>query len=221
MARDPLPRRIDLDDGAYCELFAAWLSPDESRASFAALLDEVPFAQRPIRIFGREVLQPRLVAWVGEPDAIYQYSGTTHLPLPFGPALRGLCDRVAIQADASFNSVLCNLYRDGRDAMGMHSDSEPELGPTPVIASLSLGASRRFRLRHRKGVGARGSAHQPNKPRASADLVLEDGSLLIMRGSVQQHYRHGVPRDPAVTRPRINLTFRQIQPRGRQDLQPR
>jgi alkylated DNA repair dioxygenase AlkB len=210
MARDPLPRRIELEDGAYCELFTGWLSPEESRASFAALLDEVPFAERPIRIFGREVLQPRLVAWVGEPEAIYQYSGTTHLPVPFGPALRGLRDRVGIQAAVRFNSVLCNLYRDGRDAMGMHSDREPELGPTPVIASLSLGTPRRFRLRHRK-----------DKHRAAADLVLEDGSLLIMRGSTQQHYRHGVPREPAVTSPRINLTFRQIQPRAGLDLQSR
>jgi alkylated DNA repair dioxygenase AlkB len=194
-------RRIELADGAYCELFPRWLSEGESRASYAALLVEVPFAQRAIRVFGREVLQPRLVAWVGEPDAVYRYSGTTHVPEPFGPALRALRDRVARVAGERFNSVLCNLYRDGNDAMGMHSDREPELGPEPLIASLSLGAPRRFQLRHRKGKG-----HAP------LDLVLEDGSLLIMRGPIQQHYRHGVPREPAVSEPRINLTFRRIYP---------
>jgi alkylated DNA repair dioxygenase AlkB len=145
------------------------------------------------------VLQPRLVAWVGEPDAVYRYSGTTHVPEPFGPALRALRDRVARVAGERFNSVLCNLYRDGNDAMGMHSDSEPELGPAPVIASLSLGAARRLQLRHRKGKGRR-----------QLDLQLEHGSLLILRGSIQQHYRHGIPREPAVTEPRINLTFRRI-----------
>lgn len=192
-------RRIELDDGAYCELYPHWLSADAARASFDALLREVPFAQRAIRVFGREVLQPRLVAWVGEPDAIYRYSGTTHVPEPFGPALSALRERVGREAGERFNSVLCNLYRDGKDAMGMHSDREPELGPAPVIASLSLGAARRFQLRHRKG-----------KARRQLDLLLEHGSLLIMRGTTQQHYRHGIPREPAVTEPRINLTFRRI-----------
>jgi alkylated DNA repair dioxygenase AlkB len=192
-------RRIELDDGAHCELFPRWLSKEAARASFDALLREVPFAQRAIHVFGREVLQPRLVAWVGEPDAVYRYSGTTHLPEPFGPALRALRDSVGREAGEHYNSVLCNLYRDGKDAMGMHSDREPELGPAPVIASLSLGAARRFQLRHRKGKGHR-----------QLDLLLEDGSLLIMRGTIQQYYRHGIPREPAVTEPRINLTFRRI-----------
>lgn len=200
----PAPHRIELDDGAYCELYPSWLSAEASRASYAALLAEVPFAQRAIRVFGREVLQPRLVAWVGAPEAVYRYSGTTHAPEPFGPHLRALRDRVARDAGESFNSVLCNLYRDGKDAMGMHSDREPELGPAPVIASLSLGASRRFLLRHRKGRGRR-----------QVDLVLEDGSLLVMRGTIQQHYRHGIPREPGVREPRINLTFRTIFPQNR------
>jgi alkylated DNA repair dioxygenase AlkB len=199
MAADLPPRRIELDDGAWCELYDGWLGAEGSRASFADLLEEVPFEQRPIRVFGRDVLQPRLVAWVGEPEAVYKYSGVVHVPVPFGPVLRALCERVSKQAQVCFNSALCNLYRDGRDTMGMHADREPELGPSPVIASLSLGAPRRFRLRHRKGKGKR-----------QLDLLLEDGSLLIMRGTTQQHYRHGVPREPALTAARINLTFRRI-----------
>jgi alkylated DNA repair dioxygenase AlkB len=197
----PIPRRIDLDDGGYCELYSGWLTPAEARAQFAALRAELPFERRAIRVFGREVFQPRLVAWVGEPEAVYAYSGVKHVPTPFGPTLRALRDRVAQQAGVAFNGVLCNLYRDGNDAMGMHADREPELGPAPVIASLSLGAARRFLLRHRKGAG-----------HAQADLVLEDGSLLIMRGTLQQHYRHGIPRALTVREPRINLTFRHILP---------
>jgi alkylated DNA repair dioxygenase AlkB len=105
---------------------------------------------------------------------------------------------VSAAADLRFNSVLCNLYRDGRDSMGMHSDGERELGQNPVIASLSLGAVRRFQLRHRRRKGA------------GLDLDLPDGSLLIMRGALQHHYRHGVPKQPQINAPRINLTFRKI-----------
>ena len=205
-SRKPTRQRIELDDGAYCELYTDWLAPDESQAAFSALRSEVPFAQRAIRMFGREVLQPRLSAWVGEPEAVYRYSGTTHLPVAFGPQLSALRDRVCQETGAAFNSVLCNLYRDGNDAMGMHSDNEPELGPLPLIASLSLGAARRFQLRRRRGEGSR---------RARIDLVLECGSLLVMGGTTQQHYRHGVPREPTVSAPRINLTFRLVEQRAR------
>jgi alkylated DNA repair dioxygenase AlkB len=96
------------------------------------------------------------------------------------------------------NSVLCNRYRDGRDAMGWHSDDEPELGPEPVIASLSFGAARRFRLRHRRAAGI------------GVDLELAPGSLLVMAGATQANYRHALPRSARVTAPRINLTFRRI-----------
>ena len=99
---------------------------------------------------------------------------------------------------APFNAVLCNLYRDGRDSMGWHSDDEPELGPEPVIASLSFGAVRRFRLRHRHDASRR------------LELDLAPGSLLLMRGATQRHYRHDLPRSARVQAPRLNLTFRRI-----------
>jgi alkylated DNA repair dioxygenase AlkB len=102
-------------------------------------------------------------------------------------------------AESTFNSVLGNLYRDGRDSMGFHADNEKELGRDPVIASLSLGATRRFQLRHAK-----------RKDVAGLDLALASGSLLIMRGATQHHFRHGVPKEKAPTGERINLTFRRI-----------
>lgn len=194
---------MTLEDGAQLELDETFLSVAESAALFHALMHEVPFAERAIRVYGREVLQPRLVAWVGEPEAVYVYSGTEHLPSPFGPTLAGLRERVAAACQTRFNSVLCNLYRSGQDTMGMHADKEPELGPEPVIASLSLGAPRLFVLRHRGG-----------KRHAPVDLTLGDGSLLVMRGTTQRFYRHGVPRQRKVHEPRINLTFRLIHPRA-------
>jgi alkylated DNA repair dioxygenase AlkB len=192
-------RRIELSDGAYLELSEHFLHADEAAATFAELADEVPWQARAIRVFGREVMQPRLVAFVGDPEAVYTYSGTRHEPLPWTPVLTRLRRRVVQALALPFNSVLCNLYRDGRDSMGMHRDAEPELGRAPVVASLSLGAARRFTLRHRKG-----PAH------GSLDLALESGSLLVMLGSTQSTYRHGLPKQPAVVAPRINLTFRLV-----------
>lgn len=173
--------------------------PDGERASwFERLRAAVPFEAKAIQILGRSVLQPRLTAWIGDANAVYTYSGVRHEPLGWPSELVELRERVAKAADTPFNSVLCNLYRDGRDSMGMHSDSERELGRDPVIASLSLGAVRRFQLRHRKQKGV------------GLDLDLPDGSLLIMRGALQHHYRHGVPKQPQIAAPRINLTFRKL-----------
>lgn len=195
--------RIELGEGAYLELDPHWLTAERALACRARLMEEVPWAERAIRVFGREVMQPRLVAWIGDADAVYTYSGVRHAPLPWTPTLAALRMELAERASLCFNAVLCNLYRDGHDSMGMHSDAEPELGPEPVVASLSLGAARRFTLRHRRGPA-----------RGKLDLALTTGSLLVMRGTTQVHYRHGVPKQPAVHEARINLTFRRIYPPG-------
>jgi len=191
--------RYELSDGALCELYEGWLPEAEASTAFRALYAEVPWQERSIQIFGRQVMQPRLVAWIGDAEAVYTYSRTRHEPLPWTSTLSSLRERVAATSGVALNSVLCNLYRDGRDSMGMHSDSEPELGVDPIIASLSLGASRRFSLRHRRGLA-----------RGKLDLTLTTGSLLVMRGTTQREYRHGVPKEPRVTEPRINLTFRRV-----------
>jgi alkylated DNA repair dioxygenase AlkB len=189
--------RIELVDGAYLELYPHWVEPDRASALEAALTREVPWEARAIRVFGREVMQPRLVAWVGDPQAVYTYSGVRHQPLPWTASLAALRTQLHERTTHEFNSVLCNLYRDGRDSMGMHRDAEPELGPDPVVASLSLGSTRRFQLRHH--------ASGPK-----LDLELASGSLLLMLGTTQRFYRHGIPKQPSVTAPRINLTFRRI-----------
>ena len=192
-------RQIDLGEGALLDLYERWL-PDAPTV-MAALLAEIPWEARAIRVFGRTLMQPRLVAWLGDPEAVYTYSGVRHVPLPLTPQVAGLRVRLVRELGLPFNGVLCNLYRDGNDAMGMHSDSEPELGPEPVVASLSVGATRRFVLRHKRG-----------SARGKLDLPLESGSLLVMRGTTQRTYRHGIPRVRTPSGPRVNLTFRHVQP---------
>ena len=187
-----------LPDDGLVTLVPDFVPAERRRTLFDALRAEVPFASKEIKIFGRTVIQPRLTAWIGDPGAGYTYSGVRNEPEPWPPELGSLREVVGAAAGTRFNSVLCNLYRDGHDSMGMHSDSERELGQDPVIASVSLGAVRRFQLRHRKQKGV------------GLDLDLPDGSLLIMRGALQHHYRHGVPKQPQIQEPRINLTFRSV-----------
>src|SRR5688500_14160289 len=175
-----------------------WLGADEADALFAALRAQVAWEVHRIRLFGREVDSPRLSCWIGDPEARYRYSGTLFAPWPWPACLLPVRARLSRQLGVAFNSVLANRYRNGRDAMGWHSDNEPELGPQPVIASLSLGAPRRFKLRGRG----------PNAP--GMDLDLPHGSLLVMRGDTQTHYRHALPRTARPVDERINLTFRQI-----------
>ena len=161
----------------------------------ARLLDETPWRADSVVVYGKRYLQPRLTAWYGE--ASYTYSGLTLQPLPLTPLLEAV--RVAVErvTGRRYNSVLLNHYRDGQDRMGMHSDDEPELGPQPVIASLSYGATRTFILRH-KASGR------------TVKLDLTDGSLLLMGGSLQANWLHGINRTTKVVGPRLNLTFRYV-----------
>ncbi len=174
-----------------------FLSESEARDLFARLLHDIAWTQPTIALFGVRRPIPRLEAWYGDSDAAYRYSGIAHEPLPWTPELAALRDRVSAHAGAPFNSVLANLYRDGRDSIGWHSDDERELGPMPTIASLSLGATRRFYIKAK----ASGERH-------AFDLC--NGSLLLMSGASQQLWRHSVPKEPHVQHARINLTFRSI-----------
>lgn len=188
--------RRDLSDGGFVDLDAAWLAPDEAHRLETALCAELAWESREIVLFGRRILQPRLVAWAGDID--YRYSGQTLPPRAFGPVLRGLVDRVNAHVGVAFNHVLANRYRDGNDSMGMHSDDEPELGGDPVVCSVSFGASRTFLLVPKRRGGER------------LELVLTAGSLLLMDGGCQRHYRHGIPKEPAVREERISLTLRRV-----------
>ena len=189
---------VSLIDGD-ARLIADFLTRPQSDAYFAELLDLVEWTQQIIRIRGREVASPRLSAWYGDPGAHYSYSGLSLSPRPWLPVILELKTRVEAVCNAPFDSVLLNLYRDGADSMGWHSDDEPELGERPVIASLSLGATRLFRLRHR----------QRNDLEPVA-IDLESGSLLIMEGDTQRFWKHQVPKSKRVAEPRVNLTFRNI-----------
>ena len=184
--------------GARLAYQPAWLPLAEADALFGELQRSLPWSVHRIRVFGRGVDSPRLSAWIGDADAVYRYSGSDFEPYPWIPALIGLRQRLQDELDTPFNSVLANLYRDGRDAMGWHSDDEPELGPQPVIASVSLGGVRRFLLKHR------------NEPSIRSAIALPHGSLLVMAGDTQRHYRHALPRTAKPVAPRINLTFRWI-----------
>ena len=166
---------------------------------FQSLYTEIPWQQQVITLYGRAVASPRLSAWYGDPGAVYRYSGLRLEPLPWTPVLLEIRQVVTDLAETPFNSVLLNLYRDGQDSMGWHSDAEPELGRNPVIASVSLGAVRRFVLRHKK------------RKEQHIALELEPGSVLVMAGALQHHWRHALPKTRQVVGPRINLTFRLIQ----------
>jgi alkylated DNA repair dioxygenase AlkB len=175
-----------------------WLDAARADALFAALLADVPWEVHRIRLFGREVDSPRRSCWIGDPEANYRYSGVRFAPRPWPAALLPIRTRLREELGIDFNSVLANLYRDGRDRMGWHRDDERELGQRPVIASISLGAARRFVLKQR------------NDPKVSRAVTLPHGSLLLMAGDTQAHYRHALPATTKAVGPRINLTFRRI-----------
>lgn len=180
-------------------LVGHFLTQDEAAQWHQVLQRELAWQQEWIIIAGKRVLVPRLVCWYGDAQAVYRYSGVDHEPLPWTPGLTTLKRRVEGFVGGEFNSVLCNFYRNGTDSMGWHADKEKELGRDPTIASLSFGAERRFLLRH-------------NKTRETLELRLGSGSLLLMSGSLQHHWRHCVPKDPRSPGSRINLTFREIKP---------
>jgi alkylated DNA repair dioxygenase AlkB len=184
----------DIRLAQFCDAHAA-------QSWFARLRDEVQWERHRLRLFGREVDSPRLSCWIGDCEAVYTYSGTRFTPREWTPACSELRERVSVLCGERYNSVLCNLYRDGRDSMGWHSDDETELGPQPCIASLSFGAPRRFRLRHKRD------------PALRLEIELGSGNLLVMSGATQRNYRHDLPKSARVTGPRINLTFRTIHDR--------
>ena len=172
---------------------------DATRAAhdFDQLLATIPWQQDEVVIFGKHIVTARKVAWVGDPGCDYRYSGTTKRVTPWTTELRTLKAVVEGLSATRFNSCLLNLYHDGGDGMGWHSDDEPTLGIDPIIASLSLGAARKFCFRHKK-------------TKQTVAVMLEPGSLLIMRGATQAHWHHSLPKSSLIHHPRINLTFRRI-----------
>ena len=184
--------------GLDVELVRGALPAASADEAFAALCAEVPWRQERLRMHGREIAVPRLEAWIADEGLDYTYSGIHHIAVPWTPMLTDLRSLVEARSGATFNSVLCNQYRDGGDGVDWHADDEVEFGRQPVIASLSLGATRRFDLRR----------HDDPSVRLGVDL--HHGDLLVMRGTTQELWRHRVPRARGAVGPRINLTFRMV-----------
>jgi len=194
---DDSPHEILLKDGVL-EYYPHFFPLAEADLLLQQLLKEIDWKQESMNMYGKKVLFPRLMAWHGDAGSTYAFSGNAYHPQPWTPPLLKIKQRIEPVAGVHFNSVLLNLYRNGKDAMGWHADDEPELGPDPVIASVNLGATRRFMLRYK-------TDHQ-----LKYELELQHGSLLIMKGTLQHYWQHQVPKTALTLPSRINLTFRVI-----------
>ena len=189
--------KFDLSDSEI-ELHEHFFDEQESGSIMQALISEIDWKQYQIKIFGKTLDQPRLTAYYGEDHPYYAYSNIKLQPIPFTPILLSIKNKIEALTLEKFNGVLLNYYRNGDDSMGWHADDEKELGTNPVIASLSFGASRNFQLQH-----------SLDKSISKATIVLNDASLLIMKGETQHFWKHQIPKQKNKG-PRINLTFRKI-----------
>lgn len=182
---------IEIADGGLLLYDEAFLSSDIADRYFVELRDDAAWEQKP-GIFGH--MQPRLTASYGDEGVTYRYSGTVNVALPWTNTMLEIKRKIeAVQG--SYNFCLLNRYRSGADSMGLHSDDEPEMGN--VIGSLSLGATRTFRIRH-------------NKSKETRTFAVGNGTLIIMAGTMQQFWKHEVPKTAENVGERINLTFRKI-----------
>ncbi|UTF60913.1 alpha-ketoglutarate-dependent dioxygenase AlkB [Gilvimarinus sp. DA14] len=181
--------------------FGQWLPDHEASNYFDVLRDTLRWEQNLISMYGKTVPIPRLNAWYGDAGSRYQYSGASFTPFPWTPELFALKQQLERFSHCRFNSVLANLYRDGNDSVAWHSDDEPELGPEPAIASVSLGQTRRFTLKHKR-----------DKQQVALDLA--HGDLLLMTGALQKNWVHQLAKTRSAHRPRINLTFRWVYPKS-------
>lgn len=188
--------KIDLNDGSLV-YFAKFLDEDEADVFFDEIIESIDFQQHEIKIFGKVFLTPRLESFHAMENKFYTYSGNKLPSKPFNSLLEKLLKKVETATSSRFNCVLINLYRDGSDSNGWHADNEKELGANPVIASLSLGSTRRFDLRH---------TSTPEK----YSINLNSGDLLWMGKNIQNYYKHQIAKTKKVSGPRINLTFRFI-----------
>ncbi|MCS7077565.1 MAG: alpha-ketoglutarate-dependent dioxygenase AlkB [Bacteroidia bacterium] len=178
--------------------YPSFISLEESKIYYKAILNKVEWEQQTITIFGKTYMCPRLSAWYGDSGTDYIYSNILNKPKAWFVELEELKKKVSLFCNYSFNSVLINWYRNEKDSMGWHSDDEVELGKNPVIASISLGASRVCKFRHRF-----------NK-KLKHSVLLENGSLLVMQGACQHYWQHAVLKQAKPCMGRINLTFRRI-----------
>jgi alkylated DNA repair dioxygenase AlkB len=195
MAPEPTP--LDLPDADVVFYPAFFSGPDADRL-FRELRDTTAWRQDNIKLYGGPVALPRLTAWYGNEGTGYRYSGIDNVPLPWSTALLEVKRAIEPACGVSFNSVLLNRYRSGKDSVSWHSDDEPEFGNEPVIGSVSFGEARAFQFRHK--------AQKDLK----AEVELTHGSLVVMRGATQHNWVHRIPKTARKVGERINLTFRVV-----------
>jgi alkylated DNA repair dioxygenase AlkB len=179
-------------------LLPNFLNTEDADAAYEWLLQNIKWKQYHIKMFGKLLAQPRLTAWYGSAGTNYSYSGLNLVPEPFSKELLTLKAKIEQVGSTQFNSVLLNLYRNENDSMGWHADDEKELGINPIIASLSLGQTRKFQVKHKL------------TKNLNLNLLLTHGSLLLMRGEMQHYWQHAIPKSKNSCDQRINLTFRNI-----------
>ena len=182
---------------AEIEYYPNFFDSGKANALFERLKSDIPWQQDSITVYGKTHPQPRLTALFGNEGKPYSYSNIVMQPHPWTPLLVFVKEEVESVCETLFTTVLLNYYRDGKDSNGWHADNEKELGRNPVIASVSLGVTRRFDLKH-------------NLTKETIQLELEHGSLLIMGGELQHYWKHQIPKQAKIASPRINLTFRKI-----------
>jgi alkylated DNA repair dioxygenase AlkB len=190
------PRQILPRDG-HADYYGPIMPPSEADGFFAALMQEVDWQHDRLKLYGKEIVTRRKVAWHGDAAYLYTYSHSTKTALPWTPSLAQIKAEVEAASGDSYNCCLLNLYHSGEEGMAWHADDEKELQPEGAIASVSLGPERRFIFRHRGD-------------KEKCEIRLAHGSLLVMRGVTQSHWEHSLPVMKRVTAPRINLTFRTI-----------
>ena len=193
----PDPIFLDLPD-AEVIYYPHFFDKAEADSIYAELINEIPWQQDEITVYGKKHLQPRLTALFGNEGKPYSYSNIKMQPHPWNLLLQKIKSKVESVSDTNFTTVLLNYYRDGKDSNGWHADNEKELGTNPIIASVSFGAERTFQLKH--------NSYKDRKK----SIVLEHGSLLLMKGTTQHFWKHQIPKTAKPIGPRINLTFRVI-----------
>ena len=191
------PLILDLQD-AEIIYYPKFFDKENADKIYTELLQEIAWQQDNITVFGKTHPQPRLTALYGNEGKPYSYSNITMQPNPWNTLLQKIKYLIEATTECQFTTVLLNQYRDGKDSNGWHADNEKELGTNPIIASLSFGAERVFQLKHNTIADAKKS------------IVLEHGSLLLMKGSTQHFWKHQIPKTAKPIGNRINLTFRSI-----------
>jgi alkylated DNA repair dioxygenase AlkB len=190
------PQSTKITNGEYFYL-PNFFNQQEANSYLKAFQDNIEWKQEEMLMYGKIVKFPRLTAWYGDNDKPYSFSGIKLNPKAWNTELLEIKSKIEPICETAFNSVLLNRYRDGNDSISWHTDAEKELGQNPIIASVNLGAERKFQLRHKE-------------TKEKIEIILQHGSLLIMRGELQHFWQHQVPKTATKVKERINLTFRVI-----------